>query len=70
MANVVEASILYLALAIRLYANMTTGHGAVLAFAGLLVPAGMANRLLVAPAPLIMAVAIMVLEIFVAFLQA
>lgn len=49
---------------------MTAGHAAVLAFAGLLVLAGMANRLLVAPAPLIMAVAIIILEIFVAFLQA
>jgi F-type H+-transporting ATPase subunit a len=58
------------ALAIRLYANMTAGHAVVLALTGLLVMAGMANRLLIAPAPVIMAVAIMVLEIFVAFLQA
>jgi F-type H+-transporting ATPase subunit a len=58
------------ALAIRLYANMTAGHAVVLALTGLLVMAGMANRLFVAPAPLIMAVAIMILEIFVAFLQA
>lgn len=58
------------ALAIRLYANMTAGHAVVLALTGLLVMAGRANRLVLAPAPLIMAVAIMVLEIFVAFLQA
>jgi len=58
------------ALAIRLYANMTAGHAVVLSFTGLLVVAGMANRLFVAPAPLLMAVAIMLLEIFVAFLQA
>jgi len=58
------------ALAIRLYANMTAGHAVVLALTGLLVMAGMANRLFIAPAPLIMAVGIMLLEIFVAFLQA
>jgi F-type H+-transporting ATPase subunit a len=58
------------ALAIRLYANMTAGHAVVLALTGLLVMAGYANTLFVAPAPLIMAVAIMILEIFVAFLQA
>jgi F-type H+-transporting ATPase subunit a len=58
------------ALAIRLYANMTAGHAVVLALTGLLVMAGYANALFVAPAPIIMAVAIMLLEIFVAFLQA
>jgi len=58
------------ALAIRLYANMTAGHAVVLALTGLLVMAGTANKLFVAPAPLIMAVGIMILEIFVAFLQA
>lgn len=58
------------ALAIRLYANMTAGHAVVLALTGLLVMAGYANTLFVAPAPIIMAVAIMILEIFVAFLQA
>lgn len=58
------------ALAVRLFANMTAGHAIVLALAGLLVLAGLANSLWVAPAPLIMAVAIMILEIFVAFLQA
>lgn len=58
------------ALTIRLYANMTAGHAVVLALTGLLVMAGLANTLWIAPAPLLMAVAIMVLEIFVAFLQA
>lgn len=58
------------ALAIRLFANMTAGHAVVLALTGLIVTAGMANVLYIAPAPLIMAVAIMLLEIFVALLQA
>jgi len=58
------------ALAIRLYANMTAGHAVVLALTGLLVAASLASALFVAPAPVIMAVAIMILEIFVAFLQA
>jgi F-type H+-transporting ATPase subunit a len=58
------------ALAIRLYANMTAGHAVVLALTGLLVMAGLANTLWIAPAPLIMAIAIMVLELFVALLQA
>ncbi len=58
------------ALAIRLYANMTAGHAVVLALTGLLVMAGLANTLLVAPAPILMAVAILILEVFVALLQA
>jgi F-type H+-transporting ATPase subunit a len=58
------------ALTIRLYANMTAGHAVVLALTGLMVIAVTANALWVIPAPLIMAIAIMVLEIFVAFLQA
>jgi F-type H+-transporting ATPase subunit a len=58
------------ALAIRLFANMTAGHAVVLALTGLLVSAALANALYVAPAPLLMAIGIMVLEIFVAFLQA
>ncbi len=58
------------ALTIRLYANMTAGHAVVLALTGLLVMAGAASALWIAPAPLIMAVAIMILEIFVALLQA
>ncbi len=58
------------ALAVRLYANMTAGHAVVLALTGLLVLAGAANKLFITPAPLIMAVGIMILELFVAFLQA
>jgi F-type H+-transporting ATPase subunit a len=58
------------ALAMRLYANMTAGHAVVLALTGLLVVASMANVFWVLPAPLLMAIGIMVLEIFIAFLQA
>ncbi|MEX2283448.1 MAG: F0F1 ATP synthase subunit A [Gemmatimonadota bacterium] len=58
------------ALTMRLYANMTAGHAVVLALTGLLVMSGLANSLWVAPAPLLMAVGIMVLELFVALLQA
>ena len=58
------------ALAIRLYANMTAGHAVVLALTGLIVTAVLGNVFWAAPAPLIMAVAIMILEIFVAVLQA
>ncbi|CAN5811702.1 hypothetical protein BH23GEM9_BH23GEM9_14830 [soil metagenome] len=58
------------ALAMRLYANMTAGHAVVLALVGLLVVASQAGAFWVAPAPLFMAVGIMVLEIFIAFLQA
>jgi F-type H+-transporting ATPase subunit a len=58
------------ALAMRLYANMTAGHAVVLALTGLLVVASMANVFWVLPAPLVMAIGIMVLEIFIAFLQA
>jgi F-type H+-transporting ATPase subunit a len=54
------------ALTIRLFANMTAGHIVVLAFIGLIfafqLPAGFA--------PLLMAIGIMLLEIFVSFLQA
>lgn len=54
------------ALAIRLFANMTAGHIVVLAFIGLIFTfAGP-----VSTAPFLMAVAIMMLELFVAFLQA
>ena len=54
------------ALTIRLFANMTAGHIVVLALIGLIFTfAGIASA-----APLLMAVAIMMLEIFVAFLQA
>jgi F-type H+-transporting ATPase subunit a len=58
------------ALAIRLYANMTAGHAVVLALTGLIVLSGLGGVLYVGLAPLVMAVAIMVLEIFVALLQA
>src|SRR5687767_10223658 len=55
------------ALAIRLFANMIAGHIVVLALVGLIFTFG---TYLIVPAPLFMAVAIMMLEIFVAFLQA
>jgi F-type H+-transporting ATPase subunit a len=58
------------ALTIRLYANMTAGHAVVLAFTGMLVLAGIAGTVWIAPAPILMAVGILMLEIFVAFLQA
>jgi len=61
------------ALAIRLFANMTAGHIVVLAFVGLFFSfAGVTPTVssLMGLAPLAMAVLIMVLEIFVAFLQA
>jgi F-type H+-transporting ATPase subunit a len=54
------------ALAIRLFANMTAGHIVVLAFIGLI----FAFKLPVGFAPLLMAIGIMLLEIFVSFLQA
>ncbi len=55
-----------LALAIRLFANMTAGHIVVLAFIGMIFTfKGIASGL-----PFLMAVAIMLLEIFIAFLQA
>lgn len=55
------------ALAIRLFANMTAGHIVVLAIVGLIFTF---RSWAVAGAPVLMAVAIMMLEIFVAFLQA
>jgi F-type H+-transporting ATPase subunit a len=58
------------ALTIRLYANMTAGHAVVLAFTGMLVMAGIAGTIWVAPAPVLMAIGILILEVFVAFLQA
>jgi len=58
------------ALAIRLYANMTAGHAVVLALTGLIVLSGIGGVLYIGFAPLLMAVAIMLLEIFVALLQA
>jgi F-type H+-transporting ATPase subunit a len=56
-----------LALAIRLFANMTAGHIVVLALIGLIFTFG---TYYIAPVPLLMAFAIMVLEVFIAFLQA
>jgi F-type H+-transporting ATPase subunit a len=54
------------ALAIRLFANMTAGHIVVLALIGLI----FAFKSLVSGAPLLMAIGIMMLELFVALLQA
>ncbi|HEU5186408.1 MAG TPA: F0F1 ATP synthase subunit A [Gemmatimonadaceae bacterium] len=55
------------ALAIRLFANMTAGHVVVLALVGLIFTFG---SWWVAGGPFLMALAIMLLELFVAFLQA
>ncbi len=55
------------ALAIRLFANMTAGHIVVLALLGLIFTFG---SYLIAPAPFLGALAIMLLELFIAFLQA
>jgi F-type H+-transporting ATPase subunit a len=55
------------ALAIRLFANMTAGHIVVLALIGLIFSFG---SWFIAPAPFVGALAIMLLEIFIAFLQA
>jgi F-type H+-transporting ATPase subunit a len=55
------------ALAIRLFANMTAGHIVVLALIGLIFTFG---SWLIAPAPFLGALGIMLLEIFIAFLQA
>ncbi len=54
------------ALAIRLFANMTAGHIVVLAFVGLI----FTFKSAISGAPFLMAVAIMLLELLVAFLQA
>jgi F-type H+-transporting ATPase subunit a len=56
-----------IALAIRLMANMTAGHIVVLALVGLIFTFG---SYAVAPAPVAMAVAIMLLELMVAVIQA
>jgi F-type H+-transporting ATPase subunit a len=61
------------ALAIRLFANMTAGHLVILSLVGLIFMVGAAEgvtRYLIWPAPVLMAVAIMLMEIFIAFLQA
>ena len=55
------------ALAIRLFANMTAGHVLLLAIIGLIFVFGSYT---IALAPVVMAVALTFLEIFVAFLQA
>jgi F-type H+-transporting ATPase subunit a len=55
------------ALAIRLFANMTAGHVVLLALISLIFTFG---SWFIAPAPVLMGVAISMLEIFVAFLQA
>jgi F-type H+-transporting ATPase subunit a len=55
------------ALAVRLFANMTAGHVVVLAFIGMIFTF---QNWAVTPAPLLMALAIMLLEVFVALLQA
>jgi len=56
-----------IALAIRLFANMTAGHIVVLALISLIFTFG---SYAIAPVPLLMALAIMVLEVFIAILQA
>jgi F-type H+-transporting ATPase subunit a len=56
-----------LALAIRLFANMTAGHIVVLALLGLIFSFG---SYFIAPAPFLAALGIMLLEIFIGFLQA
>lgn len=56
-----------LALAIRLFANMTAGHIVVLSLIGLIFTFG---SWLIAPVPLAAALGIMMLELFIAFLQA
>jgi F-type H+-transporting ATPase subunit a len=60
------------ALTMRLYANMVAGHAVVLALTGLAVMASLAGAKFIGIAvmPIAMAVGIMVLEIFVAVLQA
>ncbi len=56
-----------IALAIRLFANMTAGHIVVLALLGLIFTFG---SYVIAPAPFVAALGIMLLEVFIAFLQA
>lgn len=60
------------ALAIRLFANMTAGHFVVLSLLGLIAMYGhlMLTRWFVAGSSVLMSTAMMLLEIFVAFLQA
>ena len=56
------------ALAIRLFANMTAGHVIVLAFIGIIFT--FAKAWWIFPAPMAMAVGIMVLEVLVGLIQA
>jgi len=62
------------ALAIRLFANMTAGHIVVLAFVGMVFTFAAVQNPIIRPIamglPLLMAIAIMFLELLVAFLQA
>lgn len=61
------------ALAIRLFANMTAGHFVILSLVGLIFLAGASTsavKYVIWPAPVVMAVAIMAMEIFIALLQA
>jgi F-type H+-transporting ATPase subunit a len=55
------------ALAIRLFANMTAGHVVLLALISLIFTFG---SWLLVPVPILMAIGISFLELFVAFLQA
>ena len=55
------------ALCIRLFANMIAGHVAILVFLGLII---MLQSYLLAPASIVLAAAIYMLEIFIAFIQA
>jgi F-type H+-transporting ATPase subunit a len=60
------------ALAIRLFANMNAGHFVILALVGLIMLATQTVSVAAVSfvGPLVMAVAVMVLDLFVAFLQA
>jgi F-type H+-transporting ATPase subunit a len=61
------------ALAIRLFANMTAGHLVILSLVGLIFVAGGAEgfiKYVIWPAPFLMVIAIMLMEIFIALLQA
>ena len=55
------------ALCIRLFANMIAGHVAILVFLGLII---MLKSYYVAPFSVVLAAAIYLLEIFIAFIQA
>ena len=61
-----------ISLSVRLFANMLAGHTMLAVFAGFVVVAGRAGGIFVgvAIAPMLLIVAIMLLELLVAFLQA